>query len=260
MSKFLDRLDKINRGTPASLGFGVPVRAEKVPSMALLATLTEPAKSAEAASVLARIGADGVLIEGMSIEDVLEGLAQSLDNVPWGLRVHELKGEDVNSYREKGCDFLAFGPENALLGALEDENTGYLLCIPPDMDERYLRAIEDLPVDAALLVMKSVEPPITLQHLITISSVRGAFSKYLLLEIPGTLTTGELEGLRDIGVDGLVVDATALSAEELERLKHRLFTLPRRLRARPSKPRAILPSTTYTPADAPSHEEDEEEE
>ena len=259
MSKFLDRLDKINRGTPASLGFGVAVRAEKVPSMALIGTLTDPVKSAEAASVLARIGADGALIEGMNTEDVLKGLAQSLGNTPWGLRVHELKGQDVGGYREKGCDFLAFGPEGALLEALEDEDTGYLLCIPPDMDERYLRTIEDLPVDAALLLMKSVEPPITLQHLITISSVRGAFSKYLLLEVPGTLTAGELEGLREIGVDGLVVDATALSAEELEGLKERLLTLPRRQRMRPSKPRAILPGTTHTPADAPSHEEEWEE-
>ncbi len=260
MSRFLDRLERINRGVATSMGFGSSARAEKLPAMALLGMLSGGDKSAQGASNLASIGADGALIEGVGIDEVLKELAKALDKVPWGIRVEGLNGERASSFRERGCDFLAFGPENTLIAALEDENTAYLICVQPDMDERHLRAIEDLPIDAVLLSLKSAEPPLTLQHLITIGSVRGAFSKYLLLEVGGVLTSKELEGLRDIGVDGLVVDATSLSAEELEALKGRLLALPRRQRSRGGKSSAVLPRTVYSPPSSPSREEEEEEE
>ena len=259
MSRFLDRLERINRGTPTAMGFGAAARTEKVPSMALIGALSDPGRAVQGASVLASIGADAALIEGMDIEDILGDLAQPLGTVPWGIRVQELKDEEASRYREKGCDFLGFGPEKALLGALEDDDTAYLLCIQPDMEERSLRAIENLPVDAVLLLLKSVEPPLTIQHLITIGSVRSEFSKYLLLEVSGILTAGELEGLRDIGVDGLVVDATSLSAEELEGLKDTLLALPKRQRNRSRKLDAILPRTVYALPGVPSHEEEEED-
>ena len=261
MSKFLDRLERINRGTPTSLGFGMGARPEKVPSMALLGTLTDPKKAARGASTLAKIGVDGALIDGTDMEGTLEELARTLGKVPWGIRVQGLSSEQAVKYREKGCDFLAFQPEGAPLGALGDEDTGYLLCIEPDMDEQSLRAIEDLPVDGVLLPLKSVKPPLTLQHLITIGVVRSAFTKYLLVEIPGALTAEELDGLRDIGVDGLVVDATARPVKELEGLREGLLALPKRHRnkARHSSS-ALLPRMAYDPSGGPSREAEEEEE
>ena len=258
MSKFLDRLKRISRGTTISMGFGAAGRSEKLPSLALVGTLSDPAKSAKGAAVLAGIGADGALIQGHT-DASLKKLAKTLDNVPWGVRVEGLQQEQASRYKERGCDFLAFRPEGALVGALEDEDTGYLLCVQPDMDERFLRAIEDLPIDAVLLPMASAEPPLTLQHLITIGSVRGAFSKYLLLEVPGLLSTGELEALRDIGVDGLVVDATAFSSKELEGLSERLMGLPRRQSTKAKRPSPILPISAHTQSGPSPSEQDEDE-
>ena len=261
MSRLLDRLERVNRGATNSMGFGNVARAEKVPPMVLLGTLSDPGKSAQGASILAQIGADGALIEGMSVEEIKEKLIKPLDKVPWGIGVQELVGEQTSHYREQGCDFVAFGPERTLLGALEDEDPAYILYIQPDMDERTLRAIEDLPVDAVLMSMKSVEPPLTLQHLITIASVRNEFSKYLLLEVTGVLTPRELEGLRDIGVDGLVVDATAHSAEELEGLRDSLLALSRRQRDKSrGSLNAVLPRSAYALPGTHSHEEDDDDE
>ena len=258
MSKFLDRMERINRGPTSTMGFGAAARSEKLPSLALVGALSDPAKSAKGASVLAGIDADGALIEGHT-NGSLTKLAKALKNVPWGVRVEGLQQEQASRYRERGCDFLAFPPERALLGALEDSDTGYLLCVQPDMDERLLRAIEDLPIDAVLLPMASVEPPLTVQHLITIGSVRGAFSKYLLLEVAGVLSAGELEALRDMGVDGLVVDATALSSKELEGLKERLLAIPRRQSTGAGRPSAILPTSAHTPSGPSSSEDDDDE-
>jgi hypothetical protein len=261
MSKLLDRLERINRGAPAAMGFGAAARAEKVPPMALVGMLSSRDSSAQGASVLAKIGADAALISGGGEGEVPGQVAQALDSVPWGLRVQGLKGEEASHYREQGCDFLAFEPEGALLGAIEkNENTAYLLCIQPDMETRSLRAIEHLPVDAVLLSLDSVEPPLTLQHLITVGAVRSAFSKYLLLQVPGVLTRGELEALRDMGVNGLVVDANALSAEELEGMKESLLNLPRPQGSKSRRASAILPRTDPGPSSTPIPVEEEEDE
>ena len=259
MSRFLDRLDRIHRGATTSLGFGASARAEKLPSMALVGMLSKQGKSLKGVTNLVSIGADGALVYGMDIDDAHKALAPTIENVPWGIVVSELVGEQAKTYRGKGCDFLAFRPENALLGALEDEDTAYFLCIEPDMDEQSLRAIEDLPIDVVLLTLRSADSPLTIKHLITISSVRSAFSKYLLLEVSGSLTTGEMHVLRDIGVDGLVVDASALSGKELTGLKQRLLALPRRQRNKSTRPSAVLPRAAYALPGAPSDDEEDEE-
>ena len=167
-----------------------------------------------------------------------------------------VKNGQVGNYRDQGCDFLAFGPKGALLEALEEDDTGYILSIDPDMDERYLRTIEDLPVDAVLLSMKSVEPPLTVQDLITISSVRGNFSKYLLLEVTGGFSANELEGLRGIGVDALVVEATTLSAKKLQELRDALLALPKRQRSRSPRASAVLPRGSFVLPGASAGEEE----
>ena len=258
MSKLLDRLERISRGPTTTIGFGAGSRTEKTATMALLGSLSDQAKAVKVASTLAKVGVDGALIEGMDTEEINGQLAQALNGIPWGLRVHELTGEEASRYKGQGCDFLAFGPEKAHLEALDDEDTGYLLCIQPDTDERSLGTIEDLPVDAVLLPMMSIERPLTIQHLMTIGSVRNAFSKFLLVEVSGDLSAGELERLRDVGVDGLVVDATALSAKKLEGLKERLLSLPKRQRSRSGKPIAFLPRTAFDASSVPSDEEEEE--
>ena len=259
MSKLLDRLERVNRGPTASLGFGAAARAQKVRPMAIIGALSDPGKAVEGASNLAKIGADGALIDGLAPEEIKKQLAQALDGVPWGVRVPGLDSERMSHYKEQGCDFLAFEAGKASLEALGEADTAYILSIQPDTDDRLLRAIEGLPVDVVLLPFKSVDPPLTLEHLLTISSVRRAFSKYLLLELAGTPTSKEMEALRDVGVNGLLVDTTAISAEKLEGLHEELLALPRRKRDRGDRTTAILPGTLYQQSGTPSRREEEEE-
>jgi hypothetical protein len=256
MSRFLDRLDRITRGAPVSIGFGAASRSEKLPSMGLLGRLSDRSKALRGASLLAKIGAEGALIEGMDDEADVSELAQNLKDVPWGGRVGELNAEQVSSYTGKGCDFLVFEPEKVLLDSLGDEDTAYLLYIRPDVDEGYLRGVEGLPIDAVLLDTDGMHPPLTLQHLITISSVRSMMSKYLLLQTRGDLTERELEALRDVGVDGLVVDVPAFSVKKLEGLREKLLSLPRRQRDRAAKRSAVLPAAAYSAADVASDDEE----
>ena len=258
MSKFLDRLDRLSRGPTTAMGFGAGGRTEKLPGMLLVGDLSSGKRSAQAAATLSKIGADGALVPGEGPDGVPENVADALKDVPWGVRASALTGDAVTGLREKGCDFLAFKPEGAQVGALSDEDAAYILCVSQDMDEQALRAIEDLPVDAVLLALDSVGPPLTIQHLLAIGAVRGSFSKHFLLEAPADLTSGELEALKEMGVDGLVVDATAASAKEMRGLQDRLMSLSRRQRNRGRKAGAIQPRDSYA-APASSHSEEDDE-
>jgi hypothetical protein len=255
MSKFLDRLERASRSTGPSLGFGAASRSEVIPALALVGKVSH-AGSADAAALLARIGADAALLEGVAVGNSLDEVLAKLEDVPWGPRLDEaVDAED--GYRDKGCDFLAFGPERPVMGA-SDDNTGSLLAISPDLDERALRSIEGLPVDVVLLTLVPAGGSLTMGDLMSVGSVRVMFSKYLLLDLPHIPSTKELEALRDMGVDGLVVDTASTSAKDMESLKEGLRTLPRR---KPKSPRhaATLPSAGFTRDTPPPPEEDDEE-
>ena len=243
MSKLLDRLDRISKGTVSQMGFGA-VRAEKTPPMVLVGRIGK-AKSAPTAAALSEAGFDGAILDGVSADDAGK-VADSLNGVPWGLKLDEVTSESVAVSREKGCDFLAFTPDKAVLDALSDDDsaddeTGRILCISADMDERALQVIEDLPVSAVLLSLDTVKPPLTMDHLLTIGSVRGCFGKYLLVELSGDLSPADLEGLRDIGVDGIVMDASSMSKAALKQCTERLQGLSRRQRKPQGRPGALLP-------------------
>lgn len=256
MSKFLDRLEKINQRAVRSMGFGAPARAEKLPAMALIGALSNSGKSAQGAANLAKIGADGALIQRGQGKASIKKVGGALDGVPWGFRVQGLEGKEANGYKEQGCDFLAFGPERVMLGALGDEDTAYLLCVQPDMDERQLNTVEGLPVDGVLLKLDSAQLPLTMEDLIAVGSVRMAFSKYLLLEVSGVPTARELEALRDMGVNGLVVDADSLSVKKLEELKESLSSLPKPQKGKSGGASAVLPMMPKEAAVLPDQEEE----
>ncbi len=245
MSKLLDRLDRISKGPVTQMGFGATVRAEKTPPMVLVGRIGK-AKAASTAAALSEAGFDGAVLDGVPADDSGK-VADSLKGLPWGLKLEEITTEQVAASREKGCDFLAFSSDKAFLEVLSDndkvdDEEGRILCISADMDERVLQVIDDLPVGAVLLSLDSVKPPLTMDHLLTIGSVRGCFNKYLLVELSGDLSSAELEGLRDIGVDGIVVvDAGSMSKTALKQCKERLQGLSRRQRKPQGRAGALLP-------------------
>ena len=254
MSKFLERLDRINRGaTTTTMGFGAASSSETVPSMALLGILKDGKKLEEEASVLASIGADGAIIDLENSEQIIKKMP-NIEGLPWGVRAEDINADKARDYKEKGCDFIGLDPSGADVEALIDEDMGYLLYIQPDIDDRSLRGIEDLPVDAVVVPLQSNGSPLTLESLIKIGSVRTMLSGYLLLEVAEPRTPWELKVLKDMGVDGLVVNAS--SGEILKDLKESLTALPKRQRTRGARPSPLLPQGGYSLGQAPSQDDD----
>jgi hypothetical protein len=139
------------------------------------------------------------------------------------------------------------------------EELGRFLVLDPGVEESELRAIASLPIDGFLLPMTGISGAWSLQDLATVGSISRRVDKYILIEISQPPGKKELEALRDIGVDGLVLDVGAVSSEQLSELQTDLLEMPKPEPRRKSKSIAILPASVFSVGQAPAQEEEEEE-
>ena len=244
MSKLVQHLERLGRDAPAPMGFGFSARRQPAPQMLLLASCAAPeGLTQEALSHL-----DGVLLTSLSAEgDIKTG------DTPWGVMLPEVTADAIGCMREKGCDFIALSAGGVHLDSLKDEELGRVMMTPRDLSTEQAHSLGDLPIDAVLLA-EPLSPPLTLQALMDLSALRGEIAKSALVLLSGVPSAWEVECLRDIGVDGVVMDTAHAGAAELEALKQHILALPRR---RPRGDRAA-PSISQ-PAVAASAELDEEE-
>ncbi|MSQ22363.1 MAG: hypothetical protein EXR53_03515 [Dehalococcoidia bacterium] len=259
MSKLLERLDRIAKGAAPAMGFGPQGNREPVPTLALLAWLTGTNQRRN--STVAKAGLDAIVLPGAPAGTT--GTAQQLkspEGAVWGVAVVETGQESLQAYKEQGCDFLVFGIEGTRVDALEEGPCARILRIPADLPESQLRGLEDLPVDIVILCKPAPEGPLSLAHLLAISNVRSATGRYLLLEWDAELTARELEQLRDMGVDGLVITAEESQSQTIKTLRQRIDALPRRKPRGEQRSVPLLPRVGGLESARPRRHEEEEEE
>ncbi len=258
MSKLISKFVRISRGSPAPMGFGHAARPPKTPAMAFIGLLSQNYK--RGATRLTRLEADGALLQGVNPDRELSDIAEALGEVPWGLKAGEMDGDSVENLVERGCDFFLVSPDKVTIEAVKDDRAAFLLDLPPGVDDSFLRAIEDLPISAVFMSLGPVGSPLNLQHLINIGSVRTMFDKYLLVEVPNTVSAKELEGLRDMGVDAVVVDAGQSSEKVLRGIKQNLLDMPRQPKPRLERTTPMLAAGLRASADHADEENEEDEE
>lgn len=258
MSKLIDRLDQISRGSPAALGFTAPTKREHVPQMALLAK-----GSSTKTSILAKLkdaNLDAfVLVDTNQINKGVERALKYLKGSTWGATVANLDREASANYKPLGSDFLVFGIEGTRVDGIEEGDMGRVLRIPPDLDEAILRGLEDLPVDAILLERPEAGTPLALTHMLAIGNVRAATSRYLLLEWDTALTARELEHLRDLGVDGIVLDTEHSSIEMFTCIRQEINALPKRKPKGEQRATATLPRIAGLTHSSIHHDDDDDD-
>ena len=190
----------------------------------------------------------------------MSSFVSQVGDLPWGMEVEGLDEASASGYVDKGADFFRFGASGVEIGALSEEGPAYMLSLPLDLEERTLRGVEDLPVDGVVLSVDSSSLPLDLSQLMSLSAVRCMFNKYLLVELPSVVGAGELRGLRDIGVDAVILDVSALSAEAFSQLQEDLLNLPRQRKPRASKSDAMLPRNAFrVPATRRQDDDDDDE-
>ena len=203
-------------------------------------------------------GADALVLPLSALESSQSKSAPP-EGAVWGIAFDTADGNLVEIAKEKGSDFVIFNLDGVLVDYLSEGDVARVLQIHANLEESLMRGLEDLPVDVILLKRPEPQGPLSLTHLLAISNVRSAMSRYMLLEWDAGLTSHELEQLNDMGIDGIVANLGKMSPSAIGELKENIDKLPPR-KARneqklgPTLPRAQEPASPHHH----HHEEDEE--
>jgi hypothetical protein len=249
MSKLIQRIERLGKDTPAPLGFGAATRRKAAPTMVLLASIADP----KAAAKLEGISLDGVIYTSSGAKGAnLAKASSSLKDVPWGTQMETATADQVKELVDAGCDFISLTGTTASLSALQSEDLGKFLVVAADIKEQHAHSLEVLPVDAVTFA-DVVSSPLNLDSLIALASVRGEIGCPFLIKVSGTLSSWELECLREIGIEGVIVDLESTHIDALTALAKVIAELPRRRSrsemASPSLPRVSARAQAVEPDD-----------
>ena len=224
MSKLIQRIERLGKDTPAPLGFGAATRRKPNPTMVLLASTS----NLKAINKLEGVSMDGLLFSMESSTGVeLAKAASTLKDVPWGYQVENPTADQIKGLVEAGCDFITVTGLDAPLEALRNDDIGKFLVVSSELKEEQAHSLEVLPVDAVIYA-DSISSPLNLETLLKLAAVRGEIGSAFLLPVKGRLSAWELECLREIGIEGVIVDLESTDTNELKNLNQSILDLPRR--------------------------------
>ncbi len=256
MSKLIQRIERLGRTAPAPMGFGALARPQASPAMVLIGATSDLGKLND----LGDSGLDAVLYRPPSGDAAAAGEAmETAGGLLWGVYSAAPTAEGLQALEEKGCDFVALDALTAPVEALHHEEMGHLLIVSFELGKEEARALEPLPLDAALL-SEPLPSPLTLEHLLRLATLRGEIGLPFLLPIAAPPTAWEVECLREVGVEGLVPDLDRTTLEDLKSLAQAVRSMPRR-RPRGERASPTLPQVRFAlGSSGPEHDDDDGDE
>jgi len=252
MSKFVDKLRLLSRGSILPMGFRTAANKPKNPAMLLIAGLTQATAKAVVDS-----GADAGLVSGRDIKvGSLKSLVREMGDVPLGVFVEGMSREEMSQFAGSGCDFAVLDIK-APAAMLKMEGVGKLIAVKPSLEEGLVEAIGDLelPIDGVLITAE-VESFVSIERLLICQHFVELVDKPLLLTLPSVITGDELRSLQEAGVDGVVVSAER-SVESLVELRKMIDDLPRAVKRRRGRPSVVLPRSSGAGGEVEEEEEEE---
>lgn len=254
MSKFIDKLEGLNRDAAPAMGFHKAGEQEKALSMLVAVELT--GKPEDELKEAATTGAAAGLLDptGLSAAALVKYLKTRVD-MPVGLALGGGKTGSGSKPEGSDIDFVIFDmglPVKALAGN-ESELVGRMLRLDMSMEPGLLRSVHSLHpgVDAVLVDLRSL--PLTIETLMNCHRVADFTGQHVVALAPSKLTQAELMALREAGVRCLVMPAGS-TASDISSMLDDIRSLPRASKKKDKRGVAIVPKMGLAPA---PREEDE---
>ncbi len=262
MSKLLEKLRRAVRGEPPRpLGFGrVAADAAPVAPLVLIARLAD--WDPDLAGRLKSAGFDLLLLPARD-KPPAGSEAEVLSGLTWGVELPGTPAPDlVEAYFGAGADFVVL--DAGAPAELLSPDGGRYLALTPELPDAWLRALDFLPVEGFWLRATPPGDRFTVADLLTFVKFAAIARKPVVYE-PGRLPApAELPALRDAGVVGLALPATAENLDALAQLRAAVAELPRRRPSAAERPAVTVPPPTAgaaaptSPAPEPDEEDEEE--
>ena len=245
MSKLADAIRRSQRIDSAPMGFGA-VRPEAKPTMLVGALVAAGAVSSVGD------GADFIVIDarGAALSEGDAGSARSsAANLPLGAWAKIDDAAAAVALRSAGIDFLIVDADQTPASALLDEELGYVLVLPQQPEEIFLRSLEPLSFEGLLL--NEIPSPLTIGGQIQLSRVAALGRKPLLVQAPSSASSEDLQCLRAVGVVAVLT-----AGEGAASLKQTVKELPARRSRREERAVVSLPRGNVSQAE---HDDDDDD-
>jgi hypothetical protein len=254
MSRFIDKISRIRQNEPQPIGFAALGRsASEKPRLQVVAYM----KTDNPAQFSGGLNSpDAELIEINKVDDVavLEKACAAKSDIPIGGFLKASNAGTIKKAISVACDFVAF-PGSTPLTVTQKDKIGRVLILDTSLNERFLRATGDLPVDAVLVLEKEGDA-LTFNRLMLFQHLINSINKPLLVSIPFGLTDSELQALWDMGISGVVVEMEdEKSLEKLAELRKSIEKLEPPAFRKKFKGSPTLPRVQAEP-EKPSQEEE----
>lgn len=232
MTKLADAIRRSQRIEAAPMGFGAARPAAR-PTMVVGAV----AKPGEALQAYRDAGVDLVLIDarpGRLADADATRLAAEAGNLILGV-TGSIDAAGTAALKDAGVDFVIFDAASTPASALLDEDLGFVLDLPEQPDELFLRSLESLSLDAVYL--ESLPLPLTVARQLELNRL-GLFGRKPLICLVQAGVSGEdLRCLRAAGASVVL----AAGADAAKSLKEAVAALPPRKTRREERRLVSLP-------------------
>lgn len=256
MSKFIDILNKSSQAAPQPMGFRTSQTAQPGHRLQLVASV---AKAAAGDVTGANAGLLRIPSPVPSITTLKKAIP-TVPDIPWGAWLEEASQDEVKKVTKSGCDFVIFSTGSAL-ALPPDDNVGIIIQIDTAIAEGPLRALNELPIDAVLVTPQSeTGSQLTWGQLMLLQRFGDIVNVPLLVSIPSTSGTDELQLLQDTGIDGVVVDiGSDVPSGEVNRLRQVIDSLKPPTTRKHQELDALVPRTGRDAEMMAEVEEDDED-
>jgi len=259
MSHIIEKLLKTDRAASQPMGFKAAHSAAAEQRLLIFAGLSSP-DIEELPDYLD--GADAVLLrpgESPLPTDTVKTLVASLDDIPVGIHMDGLDTAELKPLLKAGCDFVVFPATCPVSAIPEDDDTGSIIQVESSLDDGLLRAINDLPTDAAIITDSFEDVGTLVWHqLMIVRHVTALMKKPVIIPVSLKATESELKSLWEAGVGGVIVEVDVKKRDGIKKLRGIIEKLPARSAPKKGKAEALLPYPGGARETKPEEEEEEE--
>jgi len=243
MSRLVEKLNQVSLAAPQPIGFRAGQSASPKPKMLLIASMPQVITDNLAAYVA---GADAGLlpISQKSGVKALHEVSQAVPDLPWGAWLKDSGQAKIDEMVKASCDFVVFAADSTSIAIPPSDSFGKIIEVyVPTLSDGFLRAINDLPVDAVLIAQeRSEEHSLTWHDLILFRHAANLLTKPMLVPIPANVMANELQTLWEAGVDGVIIEIGVGQPEgRISELRQAIDKLATPLGRKRGKAEALLP-------------------
>jgi len=248
MSKFIDKLDNLNKAAAPSMGFHTRGGEDKTISMLVAVELA--GKPEDELKEVASTGACAGILDpaGLNAAALIKYLKTKVD-MPVGLVLSGGKTGTGAKPEGSDIDFVVFDmnlPVKSLAGN-EPESVGRVLRLDMSIEAGLLRAVNSLHPGIEAVMLDLRLPALTVESLMHCRRAADFTGQSIMAMTEAGLTVAELTSLREAGVKCLILPAGSTAAE-IGSIIDDIRALPKPEKKKDQKGIAIIPRMGPSPS------------